>query len=93
MASKLGEVLDIEAADSYVKRPAGPMVTIETKVINKLAGYIRIPSMAEGALATDTIRQQIFYSGLLNQCWKCRKFGHHARICTTNKTKPQDGLT
>jgi hypothetical protein len=29
MASKLGEVLDIEAADSYIKRPAGPMVTIE----------------------------------------------------------------
>jgi hypothetical protein len=88
MASKLGEVLDIEAADSYVKRPAGPMVTIETKVINKLASYIKIPSMAEGALATDTIRQQILYSGLSDQCWKCRKFGHHAQICTTNKTKP-----
>jgi hypothetical protein len=29
MASKLGEVLDIEAVDSYIKRPAGPMVTIE----------------------------------------------------------------
>jgi hypothetical protein len=25
MASKLGEVLDIEAADSYIKRPAGPI--------------------------------------------------------------------
>jgi len=46
MASKLGKVLDIEAADSYVKRPAGPMVTIEIKDITKLAGYIRIPSMA-----------------------------------------------
>jgi hypothetical protein len=56
MASKLGEVLNIEAADSYVKRPAGPMVTIETKDITKLAGYIRIPSMAEGASTTDTIR-------------------------------------
>jgi len=29
LASKLGEVLDIEAADSYIKRPAGPMVTVE----------------------------------------------------------------
>jgi hypothetical protein len=29
MVNKLGEVLDIEAADSYIKRPAGPMVTIE----------------------------------------------------------------
>jgi hypothetical protein len=56
MASKLGEVLDIEAADSYIKRPAGPMVTIEVMDITKLVGYIRISSMAEGASATDTIR-------------------------------------
>jgi hypothetical protein len=70
MASKLGKVLDIEAADSYIKRPAGPMVTIEVKDIAKLAGYIRIPSMAEGAAFTNTIRQKIFYSGLSNQCRK-----------------------
>ncbi|CAK9872043.1 unnamed protein product [Sphagnum jensenii] len=93
MASKLGEVLDIEAVDSYVKRPAGPMVTIKIKDITKLAGYIRIPSMAEGASTTDTIRQRIVYSGLPNQCRKCRKFGHHAQICTINKIKPQEGPT
>jgi len=66
MASKLGEVLDIEAADSYIKRTAGPMVTIEVKEITDLAGYIRIPSMAEGAAYTNTIRQKILYSGLPN---------------------------
>jgi hypothetical protein len=76
MASKLGEVLDIEAADSYIKRPADPMVTIEVKDIAKLAGYIRIPSMAEGASVIDTIRQKILYSGLPNRCRKCRRFGH-----------------
>ncbi|CAM6059354.1 unnamed protein product [Sphagnum tenellum] len=38
MASKLGEVLEIEAADSYIKRPAGPMTTIELKDISKLPG-------------------------------------------------------
>jgi hypothetical protein len=56
MASKLGEVLDIEVADSYMKRLAGSMVMIEVRDIAKLAGYIRIPSMAEGASTTDTIR-------------------------------------
>jgi hypothetical protein len=66
MASKLGEVLKIEAADSYIKRPVGPMVTIEVKDIAKLVGYIRIPSMAEGAAFTDMIRQKILYSGLPN---------------------------
>jgi len=39
MVSKLGEVLDIEAANSYIKRPTDPMVTIEVKDIAKL----RIP--------------------------------------------------
>lgn len=66
MASKLGEVLDIEAANSYMKRPAGPTVTIEVRDIAKLAGYIRIPSMAEGASASDTIRQRILCLGLSN---------------------------
>ncbi len=75
MASKLGEVLDIEAADSYIKRSAGPMVTIEVKDIAKLAGYIRILLMAEGVAVIDTIRQKILYSGLPNQCRKCRRFG------------------
>ncbi|CAK9878095.1 unnamed protein product [Sphagnum jensenii] len=56
MASKLGKVLDIEATDSYMKRPTGPMVTIKVRDIAKLARYMRIPSMAESASTTDTIR-------------------------------------
>jgi hypothetical protein len=55
MASKIGEVLEIEAVDSYIKRPAGPMITIELRDISKLPGYIRIPSMAEGAEPNDTM--------------------------------------
>ncbi|CAM6075700.1 unnamed protein product [Sphagnum tenellum] len=66
MASKLSKVLDIKAADSYMKRPASPMVSIEVRDIAKLAGYMRIPSMAESALATDTIRPRTLYSGLPN---------------------------
>jgi hypothetical protein len=92
MASKLGEVLDIEAADSYIKRSAGPMVTIEVKEITNLAGYIRIPSMAEGAAYTDTIRQKILYFGLPNQCRKCRRFGHQARSCNTVRNFAQEGV-
>jgi hypothetical protein len=72
MASKIREVLEIEAVDSYIKRPAGPMITIELKDISKLPRYIRIPSMAKGAETNDLIAQIILYSGLLNQCRKCR---------------------
>jgi hypothetical protein len=56
MASKLGEVLDIEAADLYIKRLGGPMVTVEVQDISKLVGFIKIPSMVEGAATTNTIR-------------------------------------
>jgi hypothetical protein len=91
MASKLGEVLEIEAADSYIKRPAGSMITIELKDISKLPGYIRIPSMAEGSEDSATIAQIILYSGLPNQCRKCRRFGHHARACITSRSKPWEG--
>ncbi len=84
LASKLGEVLEIEAAESYIKRPTGPMVMVEVKDITRLAGYIRIPSMAEGAPTTNSVRQKILYSGLPNQCRKCRQFGHHARACNVN---------
>jgi hypothetical protein len=46
MASKIGEVLEIKPTDLYMKRPAGPMITMEIQDINKLARHIRIPSMA-----------------------------------------------
>ncbi len=54
MASSIGEVLDIESPDSYIKRPVGPMITVEVRNINKLAGIIRIPSMVEGARPRET---------------------------------------
>jgi hypothetical protein len=40
MASKIGEVLKIELKDSYIKRPVGPMITVETCDIGKLAEYM-----------------------------------------------------
>jgi hypothetical protein len=55
MASKLGTVLEIEAVESYIKRPTSPMVTIEVQNISRLAGFIIIPSMAEGVPTTNTI--------------------------------------
>jgi hypothetical protein len=88
MANKLEKVLDIEAEDSYIKRPIGPMVTVEVQDISRLAGFIRIPSMSEGAGTANIIRQKILYSGLPNQCRKCRKFGHHAKACNMNLFRP-----
>jgi hypothetical protein len=89
MASSIREVLDIGSPDSYIKKPMGPMVTIEVKDIGELAGIIRIPSMAEGAEPGDTTAQRILYSGLPNQCRKCRKFEHIAKTCPQNRSPAQ----
>jgi hypothetical protein len=81
MASKIEEVLKIEPEDLYIKKPTDPMIMVETRDIDKLVGYIRIPSMVEGVTAKDTTLQIILYSGLPDQCQKCRRFGHFARTC------------
>jgi hypothetical protein len=82
MANKIGEVLEIKLEDSYIKIPIGPMIMVETCDIDKLAEYIHIPSMVEGATVKDTTLQRILYSGLPNQCWKCCQFGYFAQTCT-----------
>jgi hypothetical protein len=92
MASKIGEVLEIKVVDSYIKRPAGTMITIELRDISKLPEYIRIPSMAEGGEPSDTVAQRILYSSLPNQCRKCKRFGHHAWASTINRSKPWEGV-
>ncbi|CAK9858613.1 unnamed protein product [Sphagnum jensenii] len=92
MASKLGTVLEIEAAESYIKRSASPMVTMEVRDITRLVGFIRIPSMAEGAPTTNSVRQRILYSGLLNQCRKWQNFRHHAWACTVFVTRQRESF-
>jgi hypothetical protein len=90
MASSIGKVLEIESPDSYIKRPMGPMIMVEVRDNNKLAGFIRIPSMAERASPGDTTAQRILYSRLLNQCRKCKRFGHLTKACPLNRPQSKE---
>jgi hypothetical protein len=91
MASKIGEVLEIEPIESYVKRHVRPMIMVEIQDISRLVGHIHIPSIAESATPRDTILQKIMYLGLPNQCRKCRQFGHFTRAYTISKAPIWDG--
>ncbi len=96
IASAIGEVLDIDKREDYFTRPAGLMITVglewgpRTIVamadIGRLPGYIRIPSLDENKPLDTTIPHKILYSGHPDQCLKCRKFGHMARVCTTRRS-------
>jgi hypothetical protein len=74
MASKIGDVLEIKTIDLYMKRPIGPMITVEIQDINKLAGHIRIPSMADRATPKDTTLQKIQEKKEIIKYWVCRLF-------------------
>jgi hypothetical protein len=52
MASKIGEVLEIEAADSYIKRPVGPIDYDRTK------GYLQAPGVHPNSVNGGRNRDQ-----------------------------------
>jgi len=64
----------------------GPRITVAMADISRLPGYIRIPSLDENNPLDATIPHKILYSGHPDQCLKCRKFGHMARVCTTRRS-------
>jgi hypothetical protein len=48
MVNKIKEVLEIELEDSYIKRPNGPMITVETHDISKLPDIFVSPPWRKG---------------------------------------------
>jgi hypothetical protein len=50
MASKIEKVLEIEAADSYKKRPTDPRITIEVRNISKFHQLHSHPLHGKGSL-------------------------------------------
>lgn len=78
--SFIGEVLHMEAQESYIKHLIDFLVTMEVHDIKRFAKSILIPSLDPNGLV-GTMTSQPMYSRLLNQCKMCRYFGHFARMC------------
>jgi hypothetical protein len=81
LPSKIGQVFEVKSFDSYVKRPTGTVITVEVADVSKLPGCILLPPLDLKEAIDATMTQRILYLGLLNQCRRCRKFGHYARRC------------
>jgi hypothetical protein len=63
MASSIGEILDIESSNSYIKRPARPMVTVEVKDISKWRGSSGSPPCLRGQMQEKRQPKESFTQG------------------------------
>jgi len=86
LAGKIGEVLIVENKDAALKRPGGPLITVKVSDIAKLPGCILL-HLPDGSGTLCPMSQEVSYSGLPDQCNRCRKFGHPASKCPLNKAK------
>lgn len=86
LAAKLGKVLKVETLESYKAKIAGYRIKILRKNIHNLPATIVIP----GELLGEETEHGLLFSGLPEQCRRCRKFGHHAKHCDKPKN-PREG--
>lgn len=75
----------IEKEETACMRPSGPIIRVRVMDLTKLPGIIRIPSIIGGEVSFK--EQLVSYSGLSNQCNRCRKFGHLFADCPLNKKR------
>lgn len=80
LAGQIGEVILIENSDSYKGKTAGPRIRILVQDLASLPSTVTF-------LGPEGVSQKIkvIYSGLQNQCNRCRGFGHYARDCQQAK--------
>ncbi len=71
-------MLEVESPESYIKRPASSMITIEISNVMKLPRGILLPSLDLRDPIDAIVMQCISYFGLPNQC---RRFYHFAKNC------------
>lgn len=83
----IGEVIKVEDKSTPLKRPAGPIIHIHVSSIDKLPGYLLVPNISNEAGTGQMREQKVFYSGLPDQCNRCRQFGHQSGDCNLSRYK------
>lgn len=76
----------IEDSDTYKGKTAGPRIRTLVQDPTTLPSYLTL-------IGSDGVVKQkikVLYSGLHNQCNRCRGFGHYARDCKQNQNQNQE---
>ena len=77
MGEQLGQVISIDNSAAYKAKLFGPRIRLLVKDLNNLPQMAVLPRLdGEG-----TIEYSLEYSGLPNQCGRCRSHEHQVRFC------------
>lgn len=83
IGEQLGQVISINNSDAYRAKLFGPRIRLLVQDINNLPQPIVLPRLDGGG----EIKYQLEFSGLPNQCGRCRSRDHQVKHCPKRDTQ------
>ena len=85
IGDQLGQVVTIDTSESYITKLFGPRIRLLVRTLHNLPHTIILPRIdREGS-----VEYKLEYSGLPNQCGRCRSREHQVRHCPKKENKTQ----
>ena len=81
----IGQVIAIDNSEAYRAKLFGPRIRLLVKDLNSLPQTIVLPRLDSDGV----VEYQLEYSGLPNQCGRCRSRDHQVRHCPKKEAKLQ----
>ena len=90
IVGSFGRVLKVESSESCMGRLAGPRVRTLVSNLEELPNTVILPNFEKN---NDRGKEfSVLYSGLPDQCDRCRQFSHLAKNCEKKKLPPQQKI-
>ena len=77
IGEQLGQVISIDNSDAYKAKLSGPRIRILVQDLTELPSTVEIPRLD----GDGTLEYKLEFSGLPNQCGRCRSHEHQVRHC------------
>lgn len=77
IGNHLGRVISIDNSAAYKAKLSGPRIRLLVQDLNNLPEVVVLPRLDED----DTVEYALEFSGLPNQCGRCRSRDHQVRFC------------